>query len=402
MAIKWGLVMPYQYGDHPTKKEIFIREKESKNAEKIWLRTVGEWREKSEKVKLCDADGKPFWYVITPHLLNLMTNIAKESGFLEGLKLSSDVTEKAAKKATDFEAYYSSHIEGAASSLEAALDFMRKNHRYTLDESLQMIVNNRIALEYAAQQIGKPVTNEMICELQYILTENTHKDHPITRGSYRHGPVYIVNSMGEVVYEGPHYLKLSSLMDSFISWINEESSIHPIIKAGITHLYFVQVHPFDDGNGRTARALSDIVLANAGLRFINMLSLSDYFDHKRPRYYKAIQDVRGHDLDLTYFLIFYSEALLTKLKEVKSSLEREKRSKNLKEMLPIDLYKKLNRRQLKAMGVMAKTGQDMTTKLYLKLNRCSDETARKDFLQLIELGLMKSEGKGRSTRYILK
>lgn len=393
--------MPYHYGDHPTKIEIIAKERDAKRADELWKDMTGQWREKSEKVPLFDSDGKQFWYVITPYLLNLITKVARESGFIEGLRLSSGMRENLVQKAYDLEAYYSSHIEGAASTLEDALNFMKKRQAYTSDEGLQMIVNNRFALEYAAEQFGKPITNELICKLQYILTENTHKERPITRGGYRHGPVYIVNSMGQVVYEGPPFEKVPAMMDSFIKWINEETTTDPIIKAGIVHLYFVHVHPFDDGNGRTARALSNLVLANSGLKFINILSLSDYFDHKRPRYYKAIQDVRMHEMDLTYFLIFYSEALSAKVEAIKGELEKEKRIENLKEILPVEVYKKLNGRQKKMIKLMAKSGEEMTTKKYLKINKCSDETARKDFTQLMEFGLIRSEGKGRETRYVL-
>lgn len=393
--------MAYSYGEYPTRAEVVARGKDSRKADAVWDGLVAERRARAEELPLVDADGANFWFVITPHLISLIAKIAGHRGFLDAVSLSTQVRKRIEKRAADLESYFSSHIEGAQSTLEEALAFMKTGKRRSSDEGLQMIVNNRRALEYASKQIGKPVNDELICRIQSILTENTHRDRPITRGEYRHGPVYVVNAMRQVVYEGPPHAKVPALMNDFIAWLNAEGGLDPILKAGIAHLYFVQVHPFDDGNGRTARAVSNLVLANAGLRFINMLSLSDYFDHRRPQYYRAIQDVRLHGRDMTYFLIFYAEALLSKLEEVKKEIEVERRIGNIRDVLPPAVYRRLHRRQIKALRLMLRSDERMTTKLYCHLNKCSDETARKDFLFLMEMKLIVPEGRGRSSGYVL-
>jgi Fic family protein len=393
--------MAYAYRDYPTRAEIVAREKGSRKADANWDALVAQRLAKAEELPLGDADGKKFWFVITPHMVSLIAKIAGHRGFLEVVSLSPQVRRRLEKRATDLEAYFSSHIEGARSTLDEALAFMKTGKKRSSDESLQMIVNNRLALNAAAKQIGKPVGDELICRLQSILTENTHKDRPITRGEYRHGPVYVVNAMRQVVYEGPPAKMVPGMMRDFSAWLNAEQGPDPILKAGIAHLYFVQVHPFDDGNGRTARALSNLVMANAGLRFINMLSLSDYFDHKRPQYYRAIQDCRLNGRDMTYFLIFYAEALLSKIEDVKKEIAVERRIGNIKDLLPPPIYRRLHRRQIKALRLMLRDDKKMTTKLYCRLNKCSDETARKDFLSLVELSIVAPDGKGRSSGYVL-
>ncbi|MFA5811233.1 MAG: Fic family protein [bacterium] len=389
------------YQDYLTKAEIIAREKDSRKAEARWDELFAERQAKAEGLPLADTDGKAFWFVITPHLIGLISKIARHRGFLESVSLSPQVRKRLEKRAADLEAYFSSHIEGARSTLEEALAFMKTGKKRSKDESLQMIVNNRLALDAAAKHIGKPVNDEFICQLQSILTENTHRERPITRGEYRHGPIYVVNAMRQVVYEGPPAKMVPGMMRKFIAWLNAEQGLDPILKAGIAHLYFVQVHPFDDGNGRTARALSNLVLANAGLRLINMLALSDYFDHKRPQYYRAIQDCRLHGRDMTYFLIFYAEALLEKIEEVQKEIEVEHRIDNIKDLLPSDVYRRLHRRQIKALRLMFRSDEKMTTKLYCRLNKCSDETARTDFLSLVELNVIVPDGKGRSSGYVL-
>jgi Fic family protein len=393
--------MKYIYGDHPTRKELITLAKDSKKADAEWRKLQKEWMVKSEKISLESKDSKPFWFLLSPYLLSLITRVSEERGFLEALSISGSQRKKIEEKATNYEAYYSSHIEGAESTLEEALKFIKKKQKLAPNESLQMIGNNKRGLEYALKQFGKPISHEFICKLQLILTENTHKERPITMGEYRHGPVYIVNGLGQVIYEGPPAKKVPEMMDRFVEWINADDNRNPLIKAGIVHLYFVHVHPFDDGNGRTARALSNLVLTNLGFKFVNMLSLSSYFDYRRPSYYKAIQDVREHGYDLTYFLIFYLEALLSKLEDFKKEIEIDSKVKNVKELMSQDLYRKLSRRQIKALRVMIRKSEEMTTRKYCKINKCSDETARKDFIDLVNLKIIESLGKGRSRKYKL-
>lgn len=114
-------------------------------------------------------------------------------------------------------------------------------------------------------------------------------------GAYRQGPIYVVNGQGQVVYEGPLASDVPLMMDAYIRWLNSTTEIHPLIQGALTHLYFVQVHPFDDGNGRSARALSNLYLMKRDYHFINFLSPSDFFDHHRGKYYKAIQNTEAHD-----------------------------------------------------------------------------------------------------------
>ena len=208
--------MQYIYGDHPTQKELFYEQKNQKKAQAEWKRLQNQWKKKATLLPLISKENKNFWYFLSPYLLNLLTKISEERGFLEALSILPPQRKRIEQKALEQEAYYSSHIEGARSTLEEALRFMKTKKRYTEDESLQMIINNKKALEYARSKIDKPLSHELMCKLQAILTDNTHKHHPITRGEYRHGPVYIVNQFGEVVYEGPPYNKVHPLMESFI------------------------------------------------------------------------------------------------------------------------------------------------------------------------------------------
>jgi Fic family protein len=368
-----------------------------------WREVEADRRRKANSLELPDKQGKPFWFVLSPALLQLISEIERNRGFLASLKLPKKFLDRLTSEKIKKEAYYSSHIEGAVTSLEAALLHLSQPSKKDYgDESLQMIVNNRDALEYLRTQSAKPFSHELIYELHRILVRNTHKQRPITVGEYRKGPIYVVDGQGQVVYEGPPASEVMKMMDSYVRWMNSASEIHPLIKAAFVHLYFVHVHPFDDGNGRSARALSNLCLMKHDYQFINFLAPSDYFDHHRSEYYRAIQNVRAHGSDATFFILYYLEALAEQLKDVQAEIEKEAKAGHVRNLLSRDTQSKLDKKQIKALQWMLEHPEKMTTRKYCKLNRCSDETARKDFQRLLEADLIQKMDDGRSTGYVLK
>jgi len=322
---------------------------------------------------------------------------------LASLKLPKKFLNRLESEVEKREAYYSSHIEGAVTSLEEALLYLNKPSKENYEnESLQMIINNRDALIYIRSKRKQPFNHKMICELHKILVKNTHKEKPITVGKYRKGPIYVVDGKGQVVYEGPPASRVMQMMDLYLQWVNSTYEIHPLIKAALVHLYFVHVHPFDDGNGRSARALSNLYLMNQDYLFINFLSPSDYFDHHRAEYYRAIQNVRAHDSDATFFIFYYLRALAEQLKNVQVEIEKETKARDIRDILSQKIQIKLDKKQVKALKWMLEHSEKMTTKKYCKLAKCSDETARKDFNRLLEAEIIQKIGRGRTTGYILK
>ncbi len=381
---------------YPTRLQVL-----HKADQKNWLQIEKERSQKAQKMPLLAKNGNPFWLVLIPEILSFVSEIAQDRGFLSSLKLPQSHIRARSDEALKKEAYYSSRIEGAVTSLEAAFRNMNKKTKNFADESMQMIYNNKLALEFMHKHKGESFSHNIIKELHKILIYNTHKEKPITVGQYRKGPIYVVNGRGQVVYEGPSPGKATAMMDQFVEWLNRKPGIHPLVDAALVHLYFVHVHPFDDGNGRSARALSNLYLEKNGYDFINLLSPSDYFEHHKAAYYQSIQSAEEHGYDATYFILYYLEALKDQLSRVKAGLQKETKIKDIKEVLDKNTWAKLNKRQVKALRWMMESGEWISTRKYCKLNRCSDETARKDFLQLMVLGLIKAEGSGRSTQYHL-
>ena len=113
------------------------------------------------------------------------------------------------------------------------------------------------------------------------------------------------------------------LMAEFVTWLNTESDVHPVLVSGVAQFQLVHIHPFVDGNGRTSRLLSTLCLYRAGYDFKRLFSISEYYDRNRTGFYTALQSVREHEMDLTGWLDYFVEGLATQMDEV---TERGKRA----------------------------------------------------------------------------
>ena len=141
-------------------------------------------------------------------------------------------------------------------------------------------------------------------------------------GRYRTVQNYVVNSKTRaVIYTPPAPDDVPELMLQLVHWLRAESTIHPVLLAGIAQFQLVHIHPFVDGNGRTSRLLSTLCLYASGYDFKRLFTLSEFYDRDRLQFYRAIQSVRDQDLDLTSWLEVFVEGLSTQLSEVKAQGE---------------------------------------------------------------------------------
>jgi Fic family protein len=128
----------------------------------------------------------------------------------------------------------------------------------------------------------------------------------------------VVNSKTqEVIYTPPPVYEVAASMQVLTEWINQEQEVHAVLIAGIAQFQLVHIHPFLDGNGRTARLLSTLCLYKLGYDFKQLFSISEYYDRNRTDYYDAIQSVRNNDMDLTIWLEYFTKGLALQLNEVK-------------------------------------------------------------------------------------
>lgn len=216
-------------------------------------------------------------------------------------------------------------------------------------------------------------------------------------GHYRTGPVFVIQRLtGKVMYKGPAALRVSKLMKDLCSWLENEQTMElsPVITAAIAHHQFVTIHPFADGNGRTARALATLVLYRRGFDIKKMFALDDYYNRDRQAYYRAIRQARI-DKNLTSWLEYFSRGLLLELQQVLEKVEHFNRElKTSKE--PVYLSK----RQREILDFAAMNGK-MFRSDAVDIITVSPKTAYRELEFLRQSGLLKRKGKGPNTHYML-
>ena len=162
------------------------------------------------------------------------------------------------------------------------------------------------------------ITEGLIKNVHHILVKDV-RGGTLEPGQYREVQNYVVNTATrEIIHTPPAPEEVPGLMKEFVEWLNNMEDVPPVLVAGITQHKFVDIHPFIDGNGRTARVLCTLILYLNGYDFKRLFSLSEFYDTNRPGYYHAIQSVRQNGLDLTPWLEYFIDGLKVQMLEVKN------------------------------------------------------------------------------------
>ncbi|MEX0360973.1 MAG: Fic family protein, partial [Allomuricauda sp.] len=211
------------------------------------------------------------------------------------------------------ESIFSSMLEGATTTRIKAKEMLRKNKKPS-NKSEQMILNNYEAIQYISEHQNQDFSLEKLYDIHQIVVKNTLEDNHI--GVFRTtDDVHVMNELtGEIVHTPPKFQELDGLMTSFCNFFNsnpKENFIHPIVKASILHFLIGYIHPFYDGNGRTARALFYWFLLKNGYWLTEYLSISRVIMETKTQYEKSYLYTEADDMDVSYF-VHYQVKVLTK------------------------------------------------------------------------------------------
>ena len=259
----------------------------------------------------------------------------------------------------------------------------------------------------ATQKYKDPVTKDRMCGWHAALFPTGRSGmYKITVGEWRgdeNGPMQVVSGpMGreKVHYTAPEASRLEEEMNRFIKWFNKDNSIEPVVKSAIAHLWFVSIHPFDDGNGRIARAIADTQLARADRTSQRFYSMSAQILKSKKGYYDVLESTQKGSMDVSQWLVWFFERLTEALEVTDETL-----SKILIKAKFWELHKttQFNERQVEMIN---KLQGDFVGKLHsskwAKMTKVHRDTARRDIHDLIEKGVLSDSGEGgRSTNYIL-
>ena len=259
----------------------------------------------------------------------------------------------------------------------------------------------------ATQRYEYPLTAERLCGWHAALFPAGYGGaRRITVGAWRTaeaGPMQVVSGYigrERVHFEAPSADRLDAEMQRFLDWFNAPAQIDPVLKAGIAHLHFVTIHPFEDGNGRIARAIADCALARADATPYRFYSMSRQIERERNRYYDILESTQKGDLDITSWLDWFISCLGRAIAEadtiLASTLRKDRVWQHAKQHT-------LNDRQRLVINRLLDGFQgNLTSGKYAKLAKCSTDTALRDIHALIGCGILEQKaGGGRSTNYAL-
>jgi Fic family protein len=215
------------------------------------------------------------------------------------------------------------------------------------------------------------------------------------------GPMEVVSGpIGKehVHFEAPSASRLDGEMQAFLDWFNAAAEVDPVLKAGLAHLWFVTIHPFDDGNGRIARAIADMALARSESSAQRFYSMSAQIRQERPAYYQILEETQKGTLDITPWMEWFLGCLGRAIDGAQIFLDAVLTKSRFWQVIA---HVTINERQRLVLNRLIDGFEGkLTTSKYAKLAKCSQDTALRDLLYLVERNILtRSQERGRSTSY---
>ena len=256
----------------------------------------------------------------------------------------------------------------------------------------------------ATQNFKSPITNERLFGWHAALFPTGFSGiHKIEVGQYRSEEMQIVSgAMGKekIHYHAVPANHVAHEMNAFIKWMNDNSTIDPVIKSAIAHFWFIIIHPFDDGNGRIARAISDMLLAQADGISERYYSMSNQILIERKQYYEILQKVQYSSGDITEWLYWFLNCLKNALITTQITLQKILRKNNFWKIYENTFFNE--RQRLLLNKLLDGFDGKLKSSKWAKIAKCSSDTALRDIKDLMDKGILKLEQQGgRSTNYEL-
>ncbi len=357
-------------------------------------------------------------FTITNNLLLYVSRIEAAKALIEHSPIVPAWESKFRDEARARTVFHGTHLEGNDLTQEQTEQLVRlddigdvesakmRSGIVAKDRDVQEVINYRSVLEWLDQWqdfVGKEVvySEEILQTLHALTTQRILTDEQV--GQYRKQQV-VVRSVqtGQIAFRPPVSVEIPFLIEEFLEWLNSEEGrkLHPVFRAALTHYELVRIHPFIEGNGRTARALAMLVLYAENYDFKRFLSLESYFDSDVEGYYNAILSVQQNEQnDLTYWLEYFCYGLAIELDRVKQQVL--KLSKDLQLQSRLGRQIALSERQIMLFELVQKQGEIMSQDAAKILPNVSVDTILRDLKDLMDKGIIEKHGVTKGVKYTL-
>ena len=345
-------------------------------------------------------------YTITDKILNNISLIMSGREIIEYSRLIPKWELTLKREARIHCAHSSTSIEGNRLTLQQVKALAENKEVVASYKDKQEVLNYLEALdnipEYAA---AKSIDVKLLLKLHKTITKATLKDSK-NCGVFRDKQVFVGKrifdgtQLKEVVeYMPPDTKDVPYLVEEFLEWLNsmQTREINPVILAGIAHYEIARIHPFIDGNGRTARLLATLILYRSGFDHRRFFALDDFYDEERSAYYEALKTVQEDKGDLTRWLEYFTDGVLYSVNKVKEVVTKIGLMPKSGKVLQLEL----TQRQIKILEKIREKGK-VTNNDLQAMFKISRQAILKEMVKLIEMELVELTGKGRGAYYRIK
>ena len=301
--------------------------------------------------------------------------------------------------------HYSTKIEGNILNREGVERLLAGHRVAGSEKDKQEVANLKQVMDFVhdiSLDPSLPLSERLIKQINTYVLRDVPGASNI--GDYRTGQNYIVdNKTGTVIFTPPPFMDVPKSMGELVEWLNQSKlGLSPILQAGVTHLELAAIHPFWDGNGRTARALATLILYRGGYELRRLFSWEEYVGTHIETYHQAIKkscgDRYGDKYDLTPWLEYFCSTIANSLEKLRNHLEERK--KYWDEGYTLGAKFSLKPYQIQALYYVFHFG-DVTTSTYIQATGVSRATAVRHLAKLVNMGSLKVSGKGRAAKYVL-
>lgn len=345
-------------------------------------------------------------FKLTNAIVSCLTQIAEAKALIERARLLPQAELRLRRQAILRMTHSSTAIEGNMLNIRQVEAVYARQKVDAPARDIYEVQNYLRVLRFIGQAMKqkKPTTEKVILKIHKLVTHKTLPEEQ--SGHFRKGPVYVVQRRfgrpTETLYTGPDAKKVPGLMAALVKWLKDSAGaeVSPVIAAGIVHQEIAAIHPFADGNGRTARTVATLVLYQRGYDFRRLFALEDYYNKDRPKYYQAINIGKSYAerrVDFTPWLTYFVKGFKAEIDNVQekiTSLSLRKIGKKITSQIF------LNKNQLKILDFLDSVGK-ITVKDVMDIMDCPRRTAQLQLQKLKKLNTIRQTGKGPSSAYIL-
>ncbi|MFZ5376336.1 MAG: Fic family protein [Patescibacteria group bacterium] len=357
-------------------------------------------------------------FSITSNLLTYLTTIEAAKALIDHSPLVPAWEAKFRDEALARTVHFGTKIEGNDLTQEQAQQVVRLQGLVDSKEiaeqagivarerDIQEVINYRNVINWIDQQHQIEQKNifsiETLKNIHMLTMANLLQDDQV--GEFRKKQVIVRGAQnGEVVFRPPVSVEVPFLVEEFFQWLNHPTTknIHPILRAAATHYQLAFIHPFIEGNGRTARALATLVLYDGGYDFKKFFSLEQYFDSDVEKYYQALLSVQQSvNSDMTYWFEYFCYGLAIEIDKVKQQVLRL--SKDLKLKKELGKQVALSERQIIILEILQNQGEISSEDAQRAIPNVSVDTVLRDLKDLIKKGVIQKRGVTKGVSYILR